>query len=258
LSRILLYPLKSFDGVDVPQASLLPAGPLENDRRWKLVDAQGKTVNGKRSAKVHHVRTLIDLDARVIDVWDEQIRASRSFHLDGDQAELQEWLSRALDLPVELTEDPWNGFPDDLESPGPTLVSLATLQEVASWFRLDVEETIRRFRPNLIIEDAPAFWEDQLFGPAGTTIPFQIGDVQLEGINPCQRCAVPTRDSRTGDVRPEFAKIFQEKREQNLPEWAEASRFTHFYRLTVNTRVPMGASRRLQVGDQVTISGASS
>ncbi len=149
------------------------------------------------------------------------------------------------------------GFPDDLESPGPTVVSTATLRTVAGWFAgLNEDEVRRRFRANLEIDaegnDLPPFWEDRLCGPAGQATRFRVGDVVFSGTNPCQRCIVPTRDAATGDAWPRFAKAFAQAREVSLPAWAERSRFDHFYRLAVNTRLA-GAGGRIRVGDAVEV-----
>ena len=117
----------------------------------------------------------------------------------------------------------------------------------------------RRLRANIEIEGVPAFWEDQLFAEQQTEfVQFQVGAVLFEGINPCQRCVVPTRDSLIGKVYPEFQKIFLKKRKETLPEWAPLSRFDHFFRLSVNTRIPESeAGKILQVGDEVKIYGVS-
>jgi uncharacterized protein YcbX len=103
---------------------------------------------------------------------------------------------------------------------------------------MDVEEARRRFRANLEIDGVPAFWEDRLFGDDGETVRFQIGDVTLEGVNPCARCAVPSRDSRTGVIHESaFSRIFSKRRAGLMPEWARRGPFDHFYRLSVNTRI---------------------
>ena len=117
-----------------------------------------------------------------------------------------------------------------------------------------MESARLRFRANLEIGGVPPFWEDRLFGPPETVVPFQIGDVIFHGVNPCQRCVVPPRDPETGDPLPDFSSIFRARRELTLPEWADRARFNHFYRLAVNTRVPASqAGHTLSVGDQVLI-----
>ncbi len=156
-------------------------------------------------------------------------------------------------MPTYLRRKSAGGFPDDKNAPGPTIIGQATLEEVHSWYSgLELAELRVRFRANLEIADAPAFWEDRLFGNPDETARFQIGDVMLEGTNPCQRCIVPTRDSRTGELNSDFSPIFRARRQQTLPPWANAARFNHFYRLAVNTRVPASETgKSLRLGDEV-------
>jgi uncharacterized protein YcbX len=56
LDRITVYPVKSLDGVEVSEARLLPGGGLEHDRRWQVVDMEGRVVNTKRTPLVHAIR----------------------------------------------------------------------------------------------------------------------------------------------------------------------------------------------------------
>ncbi len=110
----------------------------------------------------------------------------------------------------------------------------------------------QRLRANIEIGGVPAFWEDQLFADADEIVQFKIGEVLFEGINPCQRCIVPTRNSRTGESYPNFQKLFSQKREETLPSWVNLSRFNHFYRLSVNTKIPASeAGKMVQVGDEI-------
>jgi uncharacterized protein YcbX len=155
-----------------------------------------------------------------------------------------------------LRENSTSGYPDDTESPGPTIISAATLAAVASWFPdLNVDEARRRFRANLEINSPDSFWEDRLAGETGAVVPFQIGDVRMLGVNPCQRCAVPSRSSETGEVSSGFAKKFAEYREAALPAWSPRSRFNHYYRLAINTRVPAAeAGKWLRTGDFLRLS----
>lgn len=48
---------------------------------------------------------------------------------------------------------------------GPSVVSTATVETIASWFDgTRVESPRRRFRANFEISGVPAFWEDRLVG----------------------------------------------------------------------------------------------
>ncbi|MCE9630381.1 MAG: MOSC N-terminal beta barrel domain-containing protein [Planctomycetia bacterium] len=292
LDRITIYPVKSLDGVDVATARVLPAGGLEHDRRWQLVDMEGRVLNAKRSPLLHAIRAEYDLGdlagsdataaggvprlgANVITLAiDPAAVAARAIpaieRLAGLAADTFPlvpgpdgpcgWLAEAFGQPVLLLERADGGFPDDREAAGPTVISTATLVEVARWFRLDVDECRRRFRANLEVGGCAAFWEDSLASPArpelqpslGDLSPdlptdpyadlpppepreFAIGDVQFRATNVCRRCVVPSRDSRTGAVTEQFRDVFEAWRGQTLPAKVDASGWSHLYRLGVNT-----------------------
>ncbi|MEL7314211.1 MAG: MOSC N-terminal beta barrel domain-containing protein, partial [Cyanobacteria bacterium J06559_3] len=253
LARVDLYPIKSLDGIGVGSAAILPSGALLHDRTYALHDQTGKFVNGKRYANIHRVRSQFSKDFSSVTLQTKSAaNTARTFHLAHEQTALAEWLTAYFQQPVTLQENTEQGFPDDTESPGPTVISTGTLQTVANWFGLSLEETRRRFRTNLEIDGVPAFWEDQLFSETGEPVAFQIGGVSILGINPCQRCVVPTRDAVTGEAISAFQKRFVQQRADTLPAGVARSRFNHFYRLAVNTRVsPAMAGKVLRVGDRV-------
>jgi len=254
LAEIRLFPIKSLDPAPVSEAVVTRTGRLRHDREYCLLDEDGKAVNTKRVGEaLARIRAEVDFGFGEITLREggcEQV-----FHLNRDRAAIEDWFSRRLGLKVTLAHDPENGFPDDTDASGPTVVSTASLAEVASWFPgISLEEMRRRVRANLEVDGVPPFWEDRLYGPEGDAKPFRIGEVLFEGVKPCARCAVPSRDSYTGRIeRPDFAKIFAEKRQETLPAWAERSRFNHFYRLAVNTRIPPSeAGKLLRTLDEVT------
>lgn len=253
LSQIILYPIKSLNGIAVQQAMVLDSGALQGDREYAIVDYQGKFVNGKRTAAVHQLQASFNLSARLVFLNIAGSSQARQFHLDNDRVPLEGWLSEYFGFPVKLIHNAEMGFPDDTNSPGPTVISTETLEEVASWFPdLSVDSLRKRMRTTLEIADVEPFWEDQLYAQTGTFVPFHIGAVNFMGVNPCQRCIVPTRDQETGESYPQFQKIFSAQRQQTLPDWVETSRFNHFYRLAINTRLtPLEARKMLQVGDLV-------
>jgi uncharacterized protein YcbX len=257
LSRILIYPIKSLEPVSVQEISVLKSGALAGDRALALFDADGKFVNGKRHSRIHQIRSAFDPTTQTLSLARSAGQALRPFHLDHQREELHAWLGEFFGFPVTVRRNGEVGFPDDLDCPGPTIISTATLNEVASWFPpLDAHQLRLRLRANLELAVPAAFWEDQLYAAKGTRVSFRIGDVQFLGNNPCQRCVVPPRDPLTGEGYPGFAKIFMARREQSLPSWAEKSRFNHYYRLSVNTLVPESeAHKTLRVGDGVTIEG---
>ena len=184
--------------------------------------------------------------------------AERRFALPDETDALAAWVGEYLGYPVDLVREPDGGFPDDRAAPGPTVVSVGTLEAVASWFDgiADATEARRRLRPNVVLDDCPAFWEDHLFADHGEGVRVAVGDAELVGVNPCQRCVVPSRHPDTGVELPGFRETFVERRRATFPEWTESDRFDHDFRLMVNTVVPEEQwGSTVAVGDRVTIEG---
>ena len=254
LSRVTIYPIKSLDGFTVESAELMPAGPLVGDRRWAIVDPMRQFVNGKRTAAVHPIRAGFEEGGAVVTLSREQLEGER-FRLPEEAAGAAEWLSEAIGRKCLLIENLAIGFPDDADAAGPTLVSTLSLERVAAWFNLELDEVRRRFRANLEIDATEPFWEDRLVATETGAIPFAVGEVRLRGRTACQRCVVPTRDSVTGEMISGFAKSFAKHRQAELPAWAPSEAFDHFYRLTLNTSLDPAADgpRQIRVGDELQI-----
>jgi len=272
LANIRLHPIKALDPVPVNEARIGPNGGLELDRVWALYSADGRWVNAKRTPAMHLIRASYAPDISSVTLTvpgDRRKIPAMSFAFPGDAESAAEWFSMYFEqaIQVRYTRE---GFPDDGLAPGPTIVSTASLQAVCEWFPgMTLDEARRRFRTTLEIdadhsaigneldrssgaaETLPPFWEDQLFAESETSVVrFKIGDVAFEGSNPCARCPVPARESQTGITNDGFQKRFTDLRRAQLPPWAPAERFDHFYRLATNTRVPSTERGKiLRVGD---------
>jgi uncharacterized protein len=249
VAKLFIYPIKSLDPVPVDRVTVLKSGALMGDRRWAIFDESGNFVNGKRCQQIHALRSRFDLDTDLLQISHPKTDLTATFSLKQDIEPLEKWLGNYFNFSVSVRENPDLGFPDDTISPGPTIVSTATLEAIASWFpQLELEQVRRRFRANIEIGGVPAFWEDRLFG--SQTVEFKIGNVNFTGVNPCQRCVVITRDPETGEAYPDFQKLFVSKRRETLPEWVERSQFNHFFRLAVNTRISSSeAGKAIALGD---------
>jgi uncharacterized protein len=248
VARIDLYPIKGFDGVPVDRATILPSGALAGDRRWALVDERDRFVNGKQFPAIHRIRSRVDPDAATAVLDDVH------FRLAGDASGVEGWLSERLGTKVRLEENPAAGFPDDIDSPGPTIVSTATLEAVAAWFELTVDQARARFRANIEVGGVAAFWEDGFYGGACTIggAPDGGSAVELILVNPCARCIVPSRDARTGEALIGFQKRFAELRRATLPTGVDPTPFDHYYRLSANSRLaPTSAGGDIRVGDAI-------
>jgi hypothetical protein len=253
LVRIAVFPIRSLDGVEVDDVEVLAGGALAGDRRFALVDHEGRVINGKRTPAVHLVRAEFDLPSMRVRLQTAAGGPAAEFSLVDERNALAQWLSQALGVACRVVEDASRGFPDDTDAPGPTVISTATLRAVIGWFPgLTLDEARRRFRANLEVDGVEPFWEDRLVGPAGSEVPFRIGTLDWLGVKACQRCVVPTRSSLAGELTRGFQKTFVAARERTLPEWATPERFDHYYRLAVNTRLAPGQQpAALHQGDVV-------
>ncbi|WP_424015394.1 MOSC domain-containing protein [Halorubrum xinjiangense] len=251
LERLRVYPVKGLDGVDVDGVRVLDGGTLKRDREFALFDADGDVINGKRTDRVHDLATDFDTESGTLRV-ETPDGTVRRFDLDGEPAHAAEWFGDFFDAELRLRRDESLGFVDRREM-GPSVVSTATLEEVASWFDgMTVESARRRLRANIEVAGVPAFWEDRFVGDGAPA--FEIGGVRVEGVTPCGRCVVPERDPDTGEPTPEFRERFVERREATFPEWADEDAFDHYYSLMTIARIPeRDRGETLRVGDEVTV-----
>jgi uncharacterized protein YcbX len=258
LAGIRLHPIKSLDGIPVRESRIGIGGGLELDRAWALFSADGQCLNGKRSPALALIRTAFAPDISSVRLSAPELSSVAPMELafPGDFGAAAEWFSACLGQPVTVRYAP-EGFPDDTVRNGPMVISTATLQAVAGWFPgIDLDESRRRFRAPLEVDGVGAFWEDRLYNEQETdAVPFRIGDVAFEGVNPCPRCAVPARDSHSGASLTGFQKTFAERRRSELPAWAAApERIQHFYHLGINTRVAASERGKTLRIDDVVIS----
>lgn len=271
LEAIYRHPVKSLDAESLDSATLTDAGAIAGDREYAIVDrpadapldpdeasvgGSGDYVNGKRTRAVHRLRSSVDREAETVTLRVAGTDASRTFDL-ADRSALNEFLGAYFERPVSVRREPAGGFPDDREAPGPTVIAAATLEAVADWFPgVDAESVRRRFRPNLVVGGVPAFWEDRLYADDGFVVRFRIGEVAIEGVTPCARCVVPSREPDTGAEDEGFRERFIERRRATRPDWLDSDRFDHDYRLMVNTRVPESEwGETIAVGDAVAVDG---
>lgn len=247
LTRIRIFPIKGLDPLEVQSARVLPSGSLEHDREFALYDEEGNVISGKREKKIHRIRSEADFETGVFRFKYEGKVYEFTFE---ETKAIEDFFSEVFGYRVFLKRSE-EGFPDDRKAHGPTLVSTATIREIAEWFGLEEENVRRRFRANLEIGGVPAFWEDSLVGEDYPK-KFYVGEVLLSGEGISKRCPVPTRDPFTGEEFKGFVRRFVEKRKETFPEWSPKRRFEDtFYRLCVNTCVLEGGV--LKVGDKLRV-----
>lgn len=273
LRRITTYPVKALDSFEKTTGRITDGGTIENDREYAILgrsadeaydpetasaSGSGDYINGKRTDAVHRLRSTFDSKARTLTLRIQGETDSRTFDLE-DRTEVNAWLTDYFDHPASVRRYIAGGHHDlhKHDISGPSVISTATLREVASWFPgIDLDGVRRRFRANLEIGGVPPFWEDRLVADHGDAVAFRIGDVRFDGIEPCERCVVPSRDPDTGEEYDGFRRTFIQKREETRPEWLDSDRFDTDFRLMTVTNIPESEWRKtLQMGDAVEIIG---
>ncbi|NUB90184.1 MOSC N-terminal beta barrel domain-containing protein [Haloterrigena sp. SYSU A121-1] len=270
LERLRVYPIKGLDGIELETAELLEGGTLASDREFALFDADGEVLNGKRTDRVHDLRTDFDpgvatesqrsgggeaAETAVLEVEapdGERIQFDLETETGRDRAE--EWFGDFFEEDLTLERDRSLGYVDRREM-GPSVISTATLETVAGWFEdegMTVEGARRRLRANVEIGGVEPFWEDRFVGEDAPA--FEIDGVRFAGVTPCGRCVVPRRDPESGEPIEAFQQRFVEKREETFPDWADADAFDHYYTVMLISRVPEAdRGETLRVGDPVRV-----
>ena len=245
VKRIRLYPVKGFAGDDTEKARVSNSGTLEHDRLFALYDDE--VLNGRKTEDVYGYAASVTPGGLAVESPQGE-RIVVGFDDEG-RRRLESWLEGVSEDTTVLYDD-GVGFVDRRDRlASVSVVSTATLHEVASWFDgIDADGVRRRLRMNVEVGGVPAFWED---GFAGDGVPdLSVGGVRLEGVEPCNRCVVPTRDPKTGERREGFREKFTRKREPTVPD---AEPFDRAYTVGLICRVADGdrGSSMLRVGDIV-------
>ena len=221
LSALYSYPIKGIAGRNLTEAELEPRG-LRDDRRWLLVDADGRflsqrelpamaLLNAQPHAEGWHLQAPGQPDhvlrkpaanaARLaVTIWADAVDAALA-----DAASAQ-WFSAVLGQPVRVVYmdtaavrpvDPdyaQRGDQVSFADGFPLLVANeASLADLSA--RVGEPLSMARFRPNLVIRGAEAWAEDSWRR-------LRIGAVELDLVKPCARCQVTTLDPGSAIAHP--------------------------------------------------------
>jgi uncharacterized protein YcbX len=221
LAEIRIYPVKSLRGDAHASAVVEPRG-LAGDRRWLVVDEADRFLTQR---ELPHMATVAarnepgglaltapgrppifvpippaDATPRLVTIWRDTVDAVVA----GPEAE--RWLTGALGVPCTLVYqanpasrpvNPAFAAPGDVVSFAdgyPLLVtSTASLSDLNA--RLLAKVPMLRFRPNLVVEGAHPWAEDDWQR-------IRIGAASFRVPKPCDRCGIPSIDQETG-LRPD-------------------------------------------------------
>jgi uncharacterized protein YcbX len=222
VTEINIYPIKSTRRIALPQSEVLPRG-LPWDRRWMLVDAEGRFITARQYPTLALVQTNVKDDVMQVRAArrsmlqlplqppDGQITSVTVWHDVCDAvpagAEADAWFSDYLGLScrlVQMSDELVRGVNPDYGQAGDEvsfadgfpllLISEASLNDLNS--RLQTPVSMRRFRPNLVVDGERAYQEDQWRR-------IRVGDVEFEGVKNCSRCVFTTIDPDTGVRHPD-------------------------------------------------------
>lgn len=261
LSGIRRYPVKSCRGEDLDSAAVEPWG-LAGDRRWMLVDDAGVVITAREAHDLFLVEPTItpaglrlavpsrpdlpDLDVVrpsgerqvPVEIWSSRLAAAPA-------PEATDWFSRLLDRPAHLVylDDPTRRATSAGFSEPGDRVSFADgypllVATTASLEALDPELSMLRFRPNVVVDGAEAWAEDDWRR-------IRVGAVTFRAVKGCARCVMTTLDPDTGEGGKEPIATLARVRRFDGATWFGVN--------LIPDLPPGAASPTLRVGDDVEV-----
>ncbi len=223
VSALYTYPIKSCGGLTHNTITFDSRGPLW-DRRWIVTDSDGMFYTQRELPPMALIQPAFEEDALVLtapgmttirvpletgrpapravrvwkdtcEAWDEGDALAQWF---SDYLKVDARLTRMTDdyvRPVDKKYAPYAaqvGFADAYPA---LIVSESSLDDLNQrLIERGVEPMpMRRFRPNIVITDSPAYAED-------TWREAQIGVMTFDVVKSCARCVLTTVDPATGTI----------------------------------------------------------
>jgi uncharacterized protein YcbX len=233
LSEIYRYPVKSLAGESIVK-SRVDAFGLLNDRRWMLVNSEGRFLSQRELPRMALIRPQMEsqglhlqapgmtplhcgiptAEERDIEVgiWQDRCQARTC----GEEADawLSQFLGRACRL-VYMAEETVRQVDLDYARPGDRvafsdgfsllLISQASLDDLNS--RLAAPVSMLNFRPNLVVTGCEPYAEDNWRR-------IRIGEIILRVVKSCSRCKITTVDPATGETGSEPLKTLSRYRRE--------------------------------------------
>lgn len=223
LSKIYIYPVKSLGGIRLDAANITTRG-LENDRRFMLVDENGRFMSQREHPQLAIFQTEIEgdflkithkktgqiltinllpnspLNPLSVTIWDDKTSAIEV------SSKASVWFTQALSIPTRLVymhEESQRKTDTQYSLTGKEITSFSdgypiliigqsSLDDLNN--RLENPVNINRFRPNFVFTDGEPFEEDAWHE-------FTVGNIRFFGVKPCARCIMTTIDQETGEKK---------------------------------------------------------
>lgn len=213
ITELYIYPIKSCKGISLPQTLVEEKG-LKHDRRYMLIDKQGKFITGRTHPQLTQIKIEFSKKVLLINapkqatltiqpeqfspqtlaaqVWSDTVQAQHC-HPDYDR-----WFSDYLGEPCQLVYFSENSsrlvknrntqvsFADGYPL---LLINQRSLEQLNE--RLDEPVSSLHFRPNIVIQGDEPFIEDSWKR-------IRIGEVEFEVSKACSRCTFINVNPKTG------------------------------------------------------------
>jgi uncharacterized protein YcbX len=217
LSQIHLYPIKSAGGIALREAELDSRG-LRYDRRWMLVDGEGRLLTQRRLPRMALISPTLSVDSLLVHAPGMPTLRLALDPEEKGRVEVSIFGAATWGAPVGEAADRWFGeflgtgcrllhMPDDVVRPVDPryaeskdrvgfadgypflLLSEASLADLNA--RMHEPVPMDRFRPNLVVTGCEAYAEDGWRR-------VRVAEVSFRVVKPCVRCSVTTVDQASG------------------------------------------------------------
>lgn len=267
IEELWRYPLKSGRGLACSSLELEPWGAV-GDRRWAVIGTDGKKLTGREVPELLLLSTRPSSDGVELEYAGRRLAVPTPS--DGPLVEVDfSRLPKATDAgdaaaafvtsvvgrdarlvwqadPTARSVNPGNGGLDgetlSLADAGPLLLaSRASLAQLQEWVGETsspiepVEISVRRFRPNVVIDGDEPFAED-----GWSTV--RLGEVDFRFQQVCDRCVFTTIDPDTLARGPEPIRTLAKHRKWDGKTW---------FGVRLVPLLGAGATRTIRVGDPV-------
>jgi uncharacterized protein len=222
LSGLYVYPIKSMGGIPLEAWDVDGRG-LRYDRRWMLVDEDGRFISQRELPRMALISVRIDPARLVVDAPGMPSLKLPLGHTTGEIMPARIWDDVVEVSPVAEDADRWFGaflgvrctlvsLPDESVRPVDPdygeagdqvgladgfpflLISQASLADLNA--RLEHPLPINRFRPNLVVGGCEPFAEDGWSR-------VRIGSITFRVVKPCSRCVITTVNQTTAATSKE-------------------------------------------------------
>lgn len=218
VQALWVYPVKSLAGIQVQSFELDDFGPA-GDRRWMIIDDDRHFVTQRKYPELARIKTSF-VDGRVIvdipgegrfplisTVEDVRVQVWRDWALARiGSADASEALSRYCGQAFRFVFMPDDSFRQvdvarvsdrrrvSFADGFPFLITNSSSLDDLN-YRLEQPVEMRRFRPNIVLDGAQAWSEDDWRA-------LDIGGIRFSVVKPCSRCVMTTVDPDAGTKDP--------------------------------------------------------